>query len=103
MELQWLAGMGATVTELVVALWARRAPACAFHLVPVPLDPFALPANPSSDPLRCPVKIPLDPRVKARAAEMVRLVLEPCPGHGIPCPGLGGGQSPNFQNFLKVV
>lgn len=40
--------------------WARKAGACGFHLIPVPIDPFALPWTPSSDPLRGPIFVPLN-------------------------------------------
>lgn len=40
--------------------WARKAGVCGFHLMPVPVDPFALPTAPDSDPLRGPIFVPLN-------------------------------------------
>lgn len=39
--------------------WARKAGPCGFHLIPVPVDPFALPNCVNSDPLRSPIFVPL--------------------------------------------
>ena len=40
--------------------WCRKAGSCGFHFLPVPGDPFALPFNANSDPLRGPIFVPLD-------------------------------------------
>lgn len=40
--------------------WSRKAGSCGFHLIPVPIDPFALPSAPDSDPLRGPIFVPLN-------------------------------------------
>lgn len=40
--------------------WTRKASTCGFHLLPVPVDPFALPQAPESDPLRGPIFVPMN-------------------------------------------
>uniref|UniRef100_A0A914WR81 GPN-loop GTPase 3 n=1 Tax=Plectus sambesii TaxID=2011161 RepID=A0A914WR81_9BILA len=63
-RVQWVVATGSTVAELVQNTWCRRASTlCGFHLFPVPHDPFALPKNVHSAPLRCPIYIPLPDRV----------------------------------------
>ncbi|XP_015788875.1 GATOR complex protein DEPDC5 isoform X2 [Tetranychus urticae] len=59
MELQW---MVATSYQLVekVQQWARKTGAGGFHFVPIPNDPFALPFESKSDPLRGPIFIQLN-------------------------------------------
>ncbi len=52
-----------------IATWCRKAGSCGFHFLPVPGDPFALPFNANSDPLRGPIFIPLDiPGLERRVA-----------------------------------
>lgn len=47
-----------------------------FHIVPVPVDPFAEPTNADSDPLRCPVFCPLaDPIVKSLPGDQLKSIL----------------------------
>ena len=43
-----------------VTNWGRKAGSCGMHLLPVPVDPFALPSAVDSDPLRGPIFIPLN-------------------------------------------
>lgn len=58
-QVQWMVATGQILGDLVNN-WARKASVCGFHLLPVPVDPFALPTAPDSDPLRGPIFIPLD-------------------------------------------
>ena len=48
------------VGELIYNTWHRRAPQCHFSLIPMPIEPFALPTDDHSDPLRCPIYVPLN-------------------------------------------
>jgi hypothetical protein len=48
------------VLRLKIYAWARKASTCGFHLIPVPVDPFALPELIQSDPLRGPIFVPLN-------------------------------------------
>lgn len=59
LQLQWMVATGGILGDLVYS-YARKASLCGFHLLPVPCDPFALPYNNSSDPLRGPTFVPLD-------------------------------------------
>ncbi|RUS89768.1 hypothetical protein EGW08_002471, partial [Elysia chlorotica] len=59
LQLQWMVVTGCILGDLVYS-YARKATLCGFHLLPVPCDPFALPYNNMSDPLRGPIFIPLD-------------------------------------------
>lgn len=45
---------------LQVSTWYRKARPCGFQFLPVPVDPFALPTAPDSDPLRGPIFLPLN-------------------------------------------
>lgn len=57
-DIQWLVATANAVSEMVYG-WHRKAPSCGLHLIPAPIDPFALPHNQKSDPLRCPIFVPL--------------------------------------------
>ena len=46
--------------SLQIYTWARKASSCSFQCLPVPSDPFALPYNANSDPLRGPIFVPLN-------------------------------------------
>ncbi|XP_021373105.1 DEP domain-containing protein 5-like isoform X1 [Mizuhopecten yessoensis] len=59
LQLQWMVATGSILGELVYS-WARKMSSCGFHLIPVPVDPFALPSAPDSDSLRGPIFVPLD-------------------------------------------
>ncbi|XP_064646189.1 GATOR1 complex protein DEPDC5-like [Lineus longissimus] len=59
LEIQWMVATGCIMGELIYS-YARKASSCGFHFLPVPLDQFALPYTPNSDPLRGPVFIPLN-------------------------------------------
>lgn len=61
-QLQWMVATGSLLGDLIYT-WARKAGTCGFHLIPVPLDPFALPELMQSDPLRGPIFIPLSIRL----------------------------------------
>uniref|UniRef100_A0A915LAE1 DEP domain-containing protein n=1 Tax=Romanomermis culicivorax TaxID=13658 RepID=A0A915LAE1_ROMCU len=56
---QWLVATGAIVSDAVLQLHRKTTilPLC---LLPAPKDPFALPENPHSDPLRTPIYIELE-------------------------------------------
>ncbi|XP_014667206.1 PREDICTED: DEP domain-containing protein 5-like [Priapulus caudatus] len=56
---KWLVATGSILGEQV-QVWARKAGACGFHLIPTPMDPFALPWTPNSDPLRGPIFVALN-------------------------------------------
>ena len=51
-----------TILVLILqgSTWYRKATPCGFHFLPVPVDPFALPTAPDSDPLRGPIIVPLN-------------------------------------------
>ncbi|GAB1599295.1 GATOR complex protein Iml1-like isoform X1 [Argonauta hians] len=59
LEVQWMVASGPVFGELIYA-WSRKTQNGGFHLLPVPLDPFALPLWPQSDPLRGPFTIKMD-------------------------------------------
>ena len=59
LELQWVVATGSILAELG-STWYRKATPCGFHFLPVPVDPFALPTAPDSDPLRGPIIVPLN-------------------------------------------
>ncbi|XP_069135041.1 LOW QUALITY PROTEIN: GATOR complex protein Iml1-like [Argopecten irradians] len=59
LQLQWMVATGSILGELVYS-WARKMSSCGFHMIPVPVDPFALPSAPDSDSLRGPIFVPLD-------------------------------------------
>ncbi|ESO91451.1 hypothetical protein LOTGIDRAFT_153895 [Lottia gigantea] len=58
LQVQWMVATGCILAELVYS-WTRKAVSAGFHLLPVPVDPFALPNSPNSDPLRGPIFVPL--------------------------------------------
>nr|KAG5702348.1 hypothetical protein BaRGS_003015 [Batillaria attramentaria] len=58
LQLQWMVATGCVLGDLIYT-WARKAGTCGFHLIPVPVDPFALPNCVNSDPLRGPIFVPL--------------------------------------------
>ncbi|XP_055340894.1 GATOR complex protein DEPDC5-like [Paramacrobiotus metropolitanus] len=58
-ELKWIQASGPMFGDMI-QFWARKCPASGFHLVPVPVDPFALPYKANSDPLRMPIFVPLE-------------------------------------------
>ena len=70
LELQWFVATGCVLGEIVSG-WARKAAHNGFHLLPVPVDPFALPFTPNSDPLRGPIYVPLDVDCLANEGEAV--------------------------------
>ncbi|PVD31681.1 hypothetical protein C0Q70_07099 [Pomacea canaliculata] len=57
-QIQWMVATGCILGETIYS-WARKAGPCGFHLIPVPVDPFALPNCVNSDPLRSPIFVPL--------------------------------------------
>jgi hypothetical protein len=57
--IQFLVATGAIAGDVLRSCWCY-ALSSLFHLIPVPADPFALPYNWLSDPLRCPLTIQLD-------------------------------------------
>lgn len=57
-QCNWLVATGTLLGEMVNG-WARKAGYCGFHLLPVPIDSFALPYTRNSDPLRGPIYVPL--------------------------------------------
>ncbi|XP_060075901.1 GATOR complex protein Iml1-like isoform X2 [Ylistrum balloti] len=59
LQIQWMVATGSILGELVYS-WARKMSSCGFHMIPVPVDPFALPSAPDSDSLRGPIFVPLD-------------------------------------------
>ncbi|XP_048241324.1 GATOR complex protein Iml1-like isoform X1 [Haliotis rufescens] len=59
LQIQWMVATGGLLGDLVYS-WARKATSCGFHLLPVPVDPFALPYTQNSDPLRGPIFVPLN-------------------------------------------
>ncbi|XP_053383864.1 GATOR complex protein Iml1-like [Mercenaria mercenaria] len=59
LQVQWMVATGQILGDLINN-WARKAGVCGFHLMPVPVDPFALPTAPDSDPLRGPIFVPLN-------------------------------------------
>lgn len=59
LTVEWLVATGCILGDLVLG-WTRKAKDFGFNFVPVPCDPFALPFNPNSDPLRGPIFVPLD-------------------------------------------
>lgn len=59
LQVQWMVSTGQILGDLIMN-WARKAGVCGFHLMPVPVDPFALPTAPDSDPLRGPIFVPLN-------------------------------------------
>ncbi|XP_041349030.1 GATOR complex protein Iml1-like isoform X2 [Gigantopelta aegis] len=58
LQVQWMVTTGCLLGDLVYT-WMRKAGSCGFHLLPVPVDPFALPNTENSDPLRGPIFVPL--------------------------------------------
>ncbi|VDN52047.1 unnamed protein product [Dracunculus medinensis] len=58
-SIRWFMANGQTVAELA-RQWCNKANSMNFHMFPAPDDPFALPNNPNSSPLRCPVSIPFE-------------------------------------------
>ncbi|XP_050411212.1 GATOR complex protein Iml1 isoform X2 [Patella vulgata] len=58
LQVQWMVATGCLLGELVYS-WTRKAVSSGFHFLPVPVDPFALPNSPNSDPLRGPKFVPL--------------------------------------------
>lgn len=59
LTVEWLVATGCILGDLVLG-WTRKAKDYGFHFLPVPCDPFALPFNPNSDPLRGPIFVPLN-------------------------------------------
>lgn len=59
LQIQWMVATGCILGDLVYS-WTRKASTCGFHLLPVPVDPFALPQAPDSDPLRGPIFVPMN-------------------------------------------
>lgn len=59
LEIRWMVASGPVLGELIYS-WARKTQTWGFHLLPVPLDPFALPVWSQSDPLRGPFCIHID-------------------------------------------
>lgn len=59
LEVRWMVASGPVLGELIYS-WARKTQTCGFHLLPIPLDPFALPVWNQSDPLRGPFCVYMD-------------------------------------------
>ncbi|XP_013383589.1 GATOR complex protein DEPDC5 [Lingula anatina] len=59
LTLNWLVCTGPVLGELVSG-WVRKVSTCSYHLLAVPVDPFALPYTDNSDPLRGPIYVPLN-------------------------------------------
>ncbi|CAJ0578810.1 unnamed protein product, partial [Mesorhabditis spiculigera] len=57
--LKWYVASGVTVGD-AVRCWVTKAEECLFTMFPVPEDAFALPYDPLSNPLRCPIKIEIE-------------------------------------------
>jgi len=47
--------------------WRRKLNNYGFQLLPIPVDPFAMPTERNSDPLRCPIFVPFDDSVTESA------------------------------------
>jgi hypothetical protein len=59
LEIQWEMATGQLLSELVSG-WGKLANRFNYHIVAAPIDPFALPIVPNSDPLRGPIIIKLN-------------------------------------------
>lgn len=59
LEVQWNIATGSLLSELVLG-WAKLAKLNNFHIVAAPVDPFATPNTPNSDPLRGPIFVKLN-------------------------------------------
>ena len=71
---------GSTVSDLVLNAWQRKArELCGMTLVPVPKDPFALPTDARSDPLRCPIYVPFNPEVTLMMVVLVNAIADSPP------------------------
>ncbi|XP_070204272.1 GATOR complex protein Iml1-like isoform X2 [Littorina saxatilis] len=58
LQIQWMVATGSLLGDMIYS-FARKATTNGFHLIPVPVDPFALPECINSDPLRGPIFISL--------------------------------------------
>lgn len=69
-NIQWLVATGAIVNDLIMNLHRKSLvhPLC---LLPVPSDPFALPHDPFSDPLRSPILVALNKNIVGHLADDV--------------------------------
>jgi len=59
LTVEWLAAAGPILGDLI-GTWSRKANTNGLHFLPVPHDPFVLPAMPNADPLRAPIFVPLN-------------------------------------------
>ena len=59
LTLQWSVSTGSIISDLIYG-WVRKSQQCGFSLIPIPHDPSALPVTKNSDPVRCPIFVPLD-------------------------------------------
>jgi hypothetical protein len=59
LEIQWEIATGSLLADLVM-VWSKLANRCNYHIVAAPVDPFATPIVPNSDPLRGPIFIRLN-------------------------------------------
>jgi len=59
LTVEWLAAAGPILGDLI-ATWSRKAQSNGLHFLPVPHDPFVLPAMPNADPLRAPIFVPIN-------------------------------------------
>jgi hypothetical protein len=59
LEIQWEIATGSLLAELVMG-WSKLANRFNYHIVAAPVDPFATPIVPNSDPLRGPIFIRLN-------------------------------------------
>lgn len=59
LEIQWEVATGALLSELV-SVWSKLSNRFNYHIVPAPVDPFAMPLQQNSDPLRGPIYIRLN-------------------------------------------
>lgn len=59
LEIQWEMATGALLSELVSG-WSKLSNRFNYHIIPAPIDPFATPMVPDSDPLRGRIYIELN-------------------------------------------
>lgn len=59
LEIQWEIATGQLLSELV-SYWAKASNKFNYHIVPAPIDPFAMPIVENSDPLRGPIYVKLN-------------------------------------------
>ncbi|XP_067941804.1 GATOR complex protein Iml1-like isoform X2 [Watersipora subatra] len=69
-QLNWIVATGGLLYKMINS-WKRKLTNSGFHLLPIPIDPFALPTEKNSDPLRGPIFVPLDPVVISSISDEV--------------------------------